>query len=78
MKINTSPRVRFAAAGFAVLAISTCTIGSAQAVRAIPEAPSVLAPAPADIAVTHLVTSTQAANVRAELQDLRSQFATQH
>ncbi|RNL79481.1 hypothetical protein [Nocardioides marmorisolisilvae] len=76
MKNNTSPRVRFAALGFAVLAISATTVGTAQAVRAIPEAPAVLAPAPADIAVTHLVTSNQAANVRAELRDLRSQFAT--
>lgn len=76
MNQHFPPRVRAAALGFAVLAIVTTSAGTAQAVRAIPEAPSMLAPAPADIAVTHLVTSTQAANVRAELQDLRSQFAT--
>ena len=75
MKNNTPTRVRFAALGFAALAISATTIGSAQAVRAVPEAPSMLAPAPTDIAVTHLVTSTQAANVRAALRDLHTQFA---
>ena len=73
---DTTTRSRPAAIAFAVLAISSLTVGAAQASRIIEVAPSVLAPAPADIAVTHLVTSTQAANVRAELQDLRSQLAT--
>ena len=72
---TTTSRTRPAAIAFAVLAISSLTVGTAQASRIIEVAPSVLAPAPADIAVTHLVTSNQAVNVRAALQDLRSQLA---
>ena len=75
MKQNLSIGTRAAALGFAILAVSASTVGAAQAVRVIPEAPSLLGPAPADIAVTRLVTSAQADNVHAALRDLRTQLS---
>ncbi len=71
MNQHTTRLTRAAALGFAVLAFSTVTIGTANASRPVLAAPSMFVPsASADVAVTQLVTTAQADNVRAELGDL--------
>lgn len=76
MKQNLSIGTRAAALVFAILAVSVTTVGTAQAVRVIPEAPSMLAPTPSDIVTSRLSDSAQAVNVQATLRDLRSQLTT--
>ena len=76
MKQNLSIGTRAAALGFAILAVSATTVGTAQAVRVIPEAPSMLSPTPADVVTSRLSSSAQADNVQATLRDLRSQLTS--
>lgn len=70
MNKQSTRLTRAAALGFAVLAFSTATIGTANASRPLLEAPSMFVPTAADLAVAHLVTSAQADNIRVELSDL--------
>jgi hypothetical protein len=76
MKQNLSIGTRAAALGFAILAVSATSVGTAQAVRVIPEAPSMFAPAPGDVVTSRLSGSAQADNVHSTLRDLRSQLTT--
>ncbi|MCW2754578.1 MAG: hypothetical protein JWQ32_1989 [Marmoricola sp.] len=72
MNLQSSRLTRAVSLGFVVLALSTVTTGTAHASRPLLEAPSMFVPSVGDIAVTTLVTSAQADNVRVELRDLRS------
>lgn len=75
MNHNFSTGRKVTAAAFAVIAISASTVGSAQAMRVEPVAPSILVPSISVPAAAPLLTA-QSVKARAALQDLREQRTT--